>query len=290
MKSKCFSLKNLIIIIVILVFSFLFCKTIDEFSLRRYTVVDEHISETDSFRNPRMQDDTLYNIRIMSERENADFIKVTSVLMNMNQFDLRKYNEDSLNIKRINQIYKKMTKSKGFNEYYESMSSILADIRYFPVAYDNEESYKFAFEDSFGSARSYNGDYSHEGTDIMAGTNISGIYPIISVSDGVVENVGWLPKGGYRIGVRGENGAYFYYAHLDEDGITVKTGDRVSYGKILGYMGDTGYGNEGTTGKFPVHLHFGIYIKTKNHEELSINPYYLLRYLENFPLYINYTT
>ena len=44
-------------------------------------------------------------------------------------------------------------------------------------------------------------------------------------------------------------------------------------------MGDTGYGKEGTHGKFPVHLHFGIYYN-ENGEERSLNPYYLLKYLD----------
>ena len=51
-------------------------------------------------------------------------------------------------------------------------------------------------------------------------------------------------------------------------------------GQILGRMGDTGYGPEGTTGQFAVHLHLGIYIQTKRTEELSVNPYWILRYLE----------
>jgi len=53
-------------------------------------------------------------------------------------------------------------------------------------------------------------------------------------------------------------------------------------------MGNTGYGSIGTEGKFDVHLHFGIYIKTDNYEELSVNPYYILKYLENCILYANY--
>ena len=48
------------------------------------------------------------------------------------------------------------------------------------------------------------------------------------------------------------------------------------------------FGITGTEGKFDVHLHFGIYIKTDNYEELSVNPYYILKYLENCILYANY--
>ena len=41
-------------------------------------------------------------------------------------------------------------------------------------------------------------------------------------------------------------------------------------------MGDTGYGEEGTTGKFVVHLHVGIYVRDEYEREVSINPYIFL--------------
>ena len=49
-------------------------------------------------------------------------------------------------------------------------------------------------------------------------------------------------------------------------------------------MGDSGYGDEGTTGKFPVHLHLGIYLEEPD-EEISINPYWILRYVEDSKLF-----
>ena len=57
-------------------------------------------------------------------------------------------------------------------------------------------------------------------------------------------------------------------------------GRRVAAGDILGYMGNTGYGSEGTRGKFPVHLHLGIYIEVPFQKELSVNPYWLLKIFE----------
>ena len=57
----------------------------------------------------------------------------------------------------------------------------------------------------------------------------------------------------------------------------IKSGEKVQAGDILGFMGDTGYGEEGTVGAFPVHLHLGIYICTANFEELSVNPYWILK-------------
>ena len=88
----------------------------------------------------------------------------------------------------------------------------------------------------------------------MASKNVAGIYPIVSMTDGIVRSKGWLEKGGYRIGIEAPSGAYFYYAHLHSYA-SLEIGDEVQAGELLGFMGDSGYGVEGTTGKFPVHLH-----------------------------------
>ena len=56
----------------------------------------------------------------------------------------------------------------------------------------------------------------------------------------------------------------------------------VRAGDLIGFMGDSGYGEEGTVGRFAVHLHFGLYLDIGK-KETSINPYELLRYLEKKP-------
>lgn len=175
---------------------------------------------------------------------------------------------------------------------YESMlasnQAIWGDVEYFPVPESSsDEKMTVCFENSWKFERTFGGRRYHEGCDIMADENERGIYPVISMCDGVVEKKGWLTKGGYRIGIRGNSGAYFYYAHL-ESYADIEEGDQVKAGQLLGYMGDSGYGDEETTGKFDVHLHVGIYIKTKNNEELSVNPYPVLKYLENRKLTMDF--
>ena len=64
--------------------------------------------------------------------------------------------------------------------------------------------------------RTYGGKRGHEGTDLMPPTNQRGFYPVFSATAGTVEHMGWLQKGGWRIGIRSEQGGYFYYAHLSE--------------------------------------------------------------------------
>ena len=148
------------------------------------------------------------------------------------------------------------------------------DVRCFPVL-EGEVS----FENSWMFERSYGGTYGHEGTDLMPPENISGYYPVVSMTDGVVEKLGWLPKGGWRVGIRSPSGGYFYYAHLSGYAAGLSVGDAVQAGSLLGTMGDTGYGPEGTEGKFDVHLHLGVYIRTEHLQEMSVNPYWLLRHI-----------
>ena len=129
----------------------------------------------------------------------------------------------------------------------------------------------------------------HEGCDIMGSKMPPGYYPVVSMTDGVIEKIGWLEMGGWRVGVRAPGGAYLYYAHLYDYAGNFKEGDRVKAGELIGYMGDTGYGKtEGTRGNFDVHLHVGIYIKTDHNEEMSVNPYWILKWLEKKRLVFTY--
>lgn len=137
--------------------------------------------------------------------------------------------------------------------------------------------------------RTYKGNRTHEGTDIMGDINKDGVYPVISVSDGYISNIGWLELGGWRIGITSCNGIYYYYAHLDSYYRDFKPGDKVKAGDIIGYMGSTGYSRvEGTKNKFPTHLHFGIYIISDTKTEIAINPYNILKINENNALIYSY--
>ena len=199
-------------------------------------------------------------------------------------------------------MFRNMADKHIYKEIYNRYKSIYKDVKMFPVPNDYLGKIETPYENSWGSAREYvgesakenakdesaqNGARKHEGTDIMAGNNERGYFPVISMTDGIVEKKGWLELGGYRIGIRSPGGAYFYYAHLAdyadgiEEGVVVKAGD------IIGTMGDTGYGKEeGTIGKFDVHLHLGIYLNCKNEDgtetEISYNPYYILKSVEKF--------
>ena len=78
-----------------------------------------------------------------------------------------------------------------------NLDSIRQDMVYFPVAESSFDpsGYQVTYADSYGSARNFGGDRAHEGCDLMASSNRRGHYPIVSISDGVVEKIGWLKLG-----------------------------------------------------------------------------------------------
>lgn len=168
----------------------------------------------------------------------------------------------------------------GWDSYAAACRAVWDDLKYFPVAEaSNRTGMTVSFVNSWMFDRDYGGSRWHEGTDIMPSVSERGLYPVVSMTDGTVRNIGWLELGGWRIGIDAPGGAYFYYAHLSSYA-DLQEGDEVKAGDLLGYMGDTGYSTkEGTTGNFPVHLHLGIYLYD-GEEEISINPYPVLKYTE----------
>ncbi len=125
---------------------------------------------------------------------------------------------------------------------------------------------KYWYEDSFGADRE-GGKRKHEGTDLFGAEGT----PLISVSAGKVEQLGWNRLGGERVGVRGDDGNYYYYAHLQMISPQLKKGRRVEKGEAIGTMGHSG--DALTT---PDHLHFGIEL----HNGTWVNPYPLLKVWE----------
>ena len=168
----------------------------------------------------------------------------------------------------------------GWDSYAAACRAVWDDLKYFPVAEaSNRTGMTVSFVNSWMFDRDYGGSRWHEGTDIMPSVSERDLYPVVSMTDGTVRNMGWLELGGWRIGIDAPGGAYFYYAHLSSYA-DLQEGDEVKAGDLLGYMGDTGYSTkEGPTGNFPVHLHLGIYLYD-GEEEISINPYPVLKYTE----------
>ena len=158
----------------------------------------------------------------------------------------------------------------------EAIASVIRqELVLFPIPESGlHPDYQVAFEDSWMSERTFGGARGHEGTDIMLDPDERGLFPVLSMTDGTIEKKGWLPQGGYRLGIRSSGGIYYYYAHLNDYAQELETGSVVIAGQLLGFAGDSGYSNiEGTVGNFPVHLHVGIYYNDDTGTETAINPY-----------------
>ena len=266
-------------------FSTVTIKITEEIDYHKYKI-KKNIVESYDYRTLNIEPECLQTINKKSSKNKCDFSDLLSVMFLNSNLNLTKVNYTRERYSYLKGCYKKKSANE-YNNVSKNIAAIFDDIVYFPVAKSTTSGKWVSYEDSFGAERNYNGSYPHEGCDIMAENNVSGYYPIVSVSDGTVENIGWLEKGGYRVGIRSSQGGYFYYAHLSSYS-DIKKGDKIKAGTLLGYMGNTGYGTEGTTGCFDVHLHFGIYAKTKNYYELSYNPYCILKYLENNVILASY--
>ncbi len=116
-----------------------------------------------------------------------------------------------------------------------------------------------ALKDTWHAARG--ASRRHEGIDIFAAKGT----PVLAATEGIVLRLEETPVGGKVVWVLGPAGHHHYYAHLDQFA-TVRAGDRILAGTLLGYVGNTG--NAKTT---PPHLHYGVYA-----DQGAINPYPLL--------------
>jgi murein DD-endopeptidase MepM/ murein hydrolase activator NlpD len=141
---------------------------------------------------------------------------------------------------------------------------------YNPNAYGFPVEKASIYDNTFGADRE-NGQRKHEGTDLFNNKGTK----IVSVCAGTVEQLGWNRLGGERVGIRGSDGNYYYYAHLDKINSNLYITKQINKGDLLGTMGNTG--DAATT---PDHLHFGIELPNGN----WVNPYSFVKVWEYYSL------
>lgn len=113
------------------------------------------------------------------------------------------------------------------------------------------------FIDTWHAPRS--GGRLHKGTDMFAPRGT----PLVAVGDGRVQR-GFDALGGHTVWLTADHGVNYFYAHLDSFASGLVSGQRVSRGQVIGYVGDTGNPAPGA-----YHLHFGIYPGGV----MAVNPY-----------------
>lgn len=160
---------------------------------------------------------------------------------------------------------------RQFSRMYETFGTLNLFEHAFPLPIGDNYSYK----GTWGTKRGWGGRRIHEGTDIFADYGV----PVRSTCYGIIEIKGWNPYGGWRLGIRDLNNYYHYYAHLSGYDKTIAVGTAVKPGQVVGWVGSSGYGRPGTSGKFPPHLHYGIY-RDRGLVEWAFDPYPSLRQWE----------
>lgn len=110
----------------------------------------------------------------------------------------------------------------------------------------------------YGEYRGY-----HDAVDI-SGTGYGS--PIYATADGTVISAGYQGRfcttGGVCVVIEHSNGYHSLYAHMAMGSLTVKVGDTVTKGQIIGAMGNTGSVSPKPSANCPTcgtHLHFSIY-------------------------------
>ncbi|WP_371069363.1 M23 family metallopeptidase [Sediminibacillus sp. JSM 1682029] len=198
----------------------------------------------------------------LAEKSNDEDVLYTMAHW-INQFG---NNKEDIKISLWNYYQRELTVQTimSIAKIYEKFGTLTLDKTDFPLPLHANYSYR----NTWGDARGFGGRRIHEGTDIFAGYGV----PVKATTYGVVEMKGWNKYGGWRIGIRDIHNHYHYFAHLNgyEKGINV--GDVVEPGTVIGSVGATGYGPPGTSGKFPPHLHYGMY-KDNGYSEWSFDPY-----------------
>ncbi|WP_260858165.1 M23 family metallopeptidase [Bacillus sp. FJAT-22090] len=198
----------------------------------------------------------------IADRQNDDDV-MTTLTGYLNQFGVSEKDFETA-LKEYYQRDETVKQIMTNVEIYKQFETLDLDDRAFPLAIQHNYSYR----STWGDSRGWGGRRMHEGTDLFASYSV----PVKSTTFGKVETMGWNDYGGWRVGIRDVNNTYHYYAHLSGYEKGIKEGDILAPGDVIGYVGSSGYGKEGTSGKFPPHLHYGMY-KYNGRVEWAYDPF-----------------
>lgn len=226
------------------------------------------------------------DIASVDEEVKLDWVEILAYLGTRYGGDFARYNSkdmDKLIAKlKSGESIEELTKDlKHYSYYYEAYSAVLGNFvgpYEVQVKDENDPSkkvwvkkyglkvfspiaagYSYGHYDDFGNSRSYGFRRVHLGNDLIGSVGT----PIVAVETGRVEALGWNQYGGWRIGIRSlDNKRYYYYAHLKKGHPyvnTLKEGDIVYAGDVIGYLGMTGYSRKEDVNNINTpHLHFGM--------------------------------
>lgn len=226
------------------------------------------------------------DINSVDEEVKLDWVEILAYLGTRYGGDFARYKSKDMDnliakLKSGVSIEELTKKLKNYDYYYEAYSAVLGNFvgpYEVQVKDENDPSkkvwvkkyglkvfspiaagYSYGHYDDFGNSRSYGFRRVHLGNDLIGSVGT----PIVAVETGRVEALGWNQYGGWRIGIRSlDNMRYYYYAHLRKGHpyvTTLKEGDIVYAGDVIGYLGMTGYSTKENVNNINTpHLHFGM--------------------------------
>jgi len=225
-------------------------------------------------------------LRDYAEREGINFAELFAIFNAENDFFPEKsavYDLSVLERLYVSDFQRLLRRynTRSLEPYVTMFNNLFTEIETFPIPsgwYEHDASVMFG--NSWGVEHNFQGNPMHMGTAIVDRENIRGRVPVVSMTRGRVQSVGWDNNLGYFVGITTENGTFFLYAHLDSLATGLATGQNITAGQPLGQMGNSGGGRGGRS--FPVHLHLAIAPDVSfTRGQFWINPYPLLRYIEN---------
>jgi murein DD-endopeptidase MepM/ murein hydrolase activator NlpD len=106
------------------------------------------------------------------------------------------------------------------------------------------------FQEDFGDPRLPGTEFAHfhEGCDVVAAEGTE----LYAAERGVITQVSASQLGGNGLWLKGESGTSYYYAHLSKYAATLRAGQVVDAGELVGYVGHTG-------DAYGPHLHFEVH-------------------------------
>jgi len=178
----------------------------------------------------------------MSELSDAEYAEYEEEIIKIRKTIVK-------NIKSILEEYRKGNPKVNYND-------LSADnMYYWPVgSLETTESggatYATGDPVSVGISKSFNESLSHYGIDLNGNTTEPGVVNVIAVKSGTVisVNTNCTSNGSSNCGggygnyvlIMHSDGIYTMYAHLHQGTITVKVGDAVNQGQVIGKMGSSG--------------------------------------------------
>lgn len=297
-KNKAIAKTLCLAMALVIVVTFSFILNVDNQNNKVLSSKSDYIKWVDfGITLPVLKQAMKYDIDTYDTKNHIDWISLLSIAACKNGGEFKdkqsevidSYAERLKNGETINSITKDL---QYYDYYYSAYSAVLGGLlcetedgyglsAYSPIAYG----YGYSHSDDFGNSRSYGFKRKHLGNDLIGSVGT----PIISVEDGIVENMGWNRYGGWRIGIRSTDyKRYYYYAHLRKGhpyAPDLKEGDEVCAGQVIGYLGMTGYSDsEDYNGMSVPHLHFGMQLifddsQIEGNNEIWIDVYNIVKLL-----------